>query len=175
MADDEMSEAAMRQSLENVALEPNDDLDLENDLLNHVLLPRFLPQTKQNNLYDLELDLLSRMVELIETQDEWIPNSTVKMFTNVYRVQAECQPETIFNQINNIKPGGTFALFVRGQNCVFVIYMPSTDDNKQPDDSTTVIVATFPGNLDPKDINKNIGDFEVSFYLVIFNSTFSGL
>lgn len=165
MADDEMSEASLRQSLENLSLEPNEDLNLENDLLDHVLLPRLLPQTKGNNLHDLELDLLLRMVELVEVQDEWIPAPTVKMFQNLYLVQAECQPEMIFEQINDLKPGGTFALFVKGQNCVFVVHMPLTDDNEQPDDLTTVIVATFPGSMDPKDINKNFGDFEVSFFL----------
>lgn len=164
-----MSEAFLRQSLENLTLEPNEDLNLENDLLDHVLLPRLLPQTKRNNLHDLELDLLSRMAELVEVQDEWIPAPTVKMFENLYHVQAECQPETIFEQINDLKPGGTFALFVKGQNCVFVVYMPLTDDNDQPepDDLTTVIVATFPGSMDPKDIYKNFGDFEVSFFYSI--------
>lgn len=167
MDDDVVSETqSVGQSLENLTLDPDEDLNLENDLLHHVFLPRFLPQRKQNNLNELEIDLLSRMVELVEVKEEFIPKPTVNMFINFYNIQADCQPATICNQINRLKPGDTFAMFVSGQNCMFVIYMP-TNNQEEPDESATVIVATYPGNLDFKDIYRNIGDFEVIFFLKV--------
>lgn len=161
MSDDETDEPSIGQSLSNLSLDPSDEKDLENDLLNHVLLPRFLPHTKHTESYEHELELLQRMVELIEVQDEWIPTSTIEMLRNLNYIQADCLPETIFEQINALTPGNTFAMFVKCQNCVFVIYMPPTDI-KKPNETTTVILATFPGNFDPKIINKTIDDFEVN-------------
>lgn len=164
------SELSIEQSLDDLALDPNQDQNLEHELLNHVLLPRYLPQIKQGDLYEHELELLSRMVDVVAVQDEWIPINTVDMLCNLYRVHADCLPETIFKHINALKPGKTFAMFIKGQNCMLVIYMPPTKNNEQPNESTSVILSTFPGNLNPKDINRNTGDFEViltQFFLEI--------
>lgn len=164
MEDEAMSETySVGLSLENLTLDPDEDENLENGLLHHVLLPRFLPHQKQNILYDMEMELLSRMVDLVDVKEDWIPKPTVEMFKSFYNVQADCQPATISGQINRLQPGDTFAMFVNNQNCMFVIYMPSTDDNIEPGDSTTVIVATSPGNLNSNGIYSNIGDLEVIF------------
>lgn len=163
-----MSAPSMAQSLSNLNLEQEDEKDLENHLLNHVFLPRFLPQTKHNESYEHELVLIQRMVELIDVQDEWIPTATIEMLRNLKNIQEECLPEHIFEQINALTPGKTFAMFVMSQNCMFVIHMPSNDARKEPNETTTVIVATFPGNFDPKIINTTIGDYEVSEFIISF-------
>lgn len=153
------SELGIEQPLNQLVLSSNEDLNLEYELLNHVLLPRFLPQTKRSDLYEQELELLSRMFEIIRLQNEWIPSQTIDMFQKFNHIQSDCFPETIFKYINELTPNNLFAMYLKEQNCVFSIYM--LDDDKEISESTTVIVATFPGNLDATSINKDIGDFEV--------------
>lgn len=150
--DDEVTEI-------DINLESDNEINLEIDLINHVVLPRYLPQVTQS--YEHELQLLQRMVELIEVQDEWIPKETIEVLRNMMDIQVNCLPVTISEQINALTPGKTFAMYVKNQNCMFVIYMPANEIEK-PNEATTVIVATFPSDVDPKFINRTIDDFEVS-------------
>lgn len=160
MSDDETPELSIRQSLMNLSLESIYETNLENDLLIHVLLPRSLPQYKRDKSYEHGLELMQRMVGLIELQGERIPQATIEMLRNMLYVQADYLPETICEQINALTPGKTFAMFVNSQNCVFVIYMPA-NECEEPNEATTVIVATFFSNVDRKRINRTMNDFEV--------------
>lgn len=136
------------------------DENFESDLLNHVLLPRFLPQMRDRKLYDHGVELLQRMVDLIGVEDELIPISTIEMMRTLNKIQTNCVPEAISEEINALTPGKTFAMFVKRQNCAIVIYMPPQEIN-EPNEETTLIVATFHGSYSPKLVNETVDDFEV--------------
>lgn len=141
--------------------EKSEENDLSNGLLNHILLPRFLPQQLSENLCYQELELLSRFVNEVELLNEWIPSATIDVLRKFLNVQRNVSADTIYYAINNLKPGQTFSILIRGQNCMLMIYMP--DCNKVPVESTPVIVATFASGSPPdgSSINNNIGDLEV--------------
>lgn len=164
MEEDQESETSIEDLVSNLNIESRDEeKNLEAELLNHVLLPRFLPQMKHNESYEHELELLQRMVDVVELHDEWIPEQTIDTLRHMSLIQTDCSAETIYERINSLTPGKTFAMFVKDQNCMFVIYMPANDSTEMTDGTKMkwVIVATFPGNFDCKDINRTIGDYEV--------------
>ena len=124
--------------------------------MDHVILPRYLPQVKPKNFHNEELALLSSMVENVERSAKSLPPNTVNMFRGLGRVHRTLTPAVVSNEICNLEPGNTFAMFVRRQNCAIMIHMPpdrSSDDR--------VIVAIFPGNLHPKHISGAESDIEV--------------
>lgn len=130
------------------------------NLLNHVVLPRVLPDGYLKDHEDHELLLLSTMVQTVETNSEWIPSATVRLFQRLKRIHTISRtPETIANEINLLQPGETFAMFVRRQNTGFMIHMPTEQVSNA---EKSVIVLTFPGNLHPKEIYKHSSDLEVS-------------
>lgn len=136
-------------------------------LFNHVLLPRVLPHEKQRHA--LELKLMNMMVENVKSLAKYLPPKTVTLFKDFQKVHLECTPKVISESINNLCFGETFALFVRRQNTLFMIYVPlGEDDSDDGDDGDgdleDVIVATFPGNLHPKEIYANDSDIAVIFF-----------
>lgn len=139
-----------------------DSQEVQDTLLTHIILPRFLPQQKPRFYH--ELDLMSRIVDTVENLDEWIPSKTVELMQKLRRVHFECTPQVISEEINALRPGDTFAMFVRRQNCAFMIHKPSNGMVKVEDEiASNVIVATFPGNLHPGEIYKHDSDIEVNF------------
>lgn len=129
----------------------------EDVLLHHVVLPRYLPQERSPNLYDVELDLMSKMAKNVEDLSDFIPSKTVELFQRLQRVHTMCTKETISREINALQPGDTFAMFVRLQHTGFMVHVPKTEtvDNVQ-----NVIVSTIP-NLHPVDIYQHDTDYEV--------------
>lgn len=130
-------------------------------LMNHVILPRYLPQNKSTDLHGEELALLSSMVNNIERLKKWIPTNTVKMFESLNRVHRTRMSSVVSKEIRDLTPGKTFAMFVRRQNCAIMIHMPTSGDINS-NQSNRVIVSTFPGNLHPKYIYAVESDIEVS-------------
>lgn len=129
---------------------------LEN-LLNHIVLPRYLPQNRSPEYITEELELLKRMVENVESLSEVIPINTLQMMRSLADVHLKPYPKTIKRNISNLQSGGTFAMFVRSQNCALLIYMMP----EAPADSDNIVVATFPGKLHPKEVYGNPSDLEV--------------
>lgn len=147
-------------------MESEDSLQEKHELLmNHIILPRYLPQSKPNDRHHEERELMSQMIENVNELSAWIPENTVNMFASLDRILRSCTPEMVAHEIRSLKPGHTFAMFVRRQNCALMIHMPKNDDNMQTD---RVIVATFPGNLHPKYVYSGESDIEVRIMLVIF-------
>lgn len=136
--------------------------DLQDSLLNHVVLPRCLPQQISKNHYALEQQLSIQFVENVENLSEWIPAKTVELFKRFSRVHNECTASIIADEISDLKPGDTFAIYEWRQNCAFILYIPSdenenlktdeTDDDISEATANDVIVATFPGSLYPNEI-----------------------
>lgn len=129
---------------------------LEN-LLHHVVLPRVLPQNYPKDYEDQELNLLSRLVRTVENSSQILPIETVELFQRLKRVHMKRTPENISNEINSLKPGDTFAMFIRRQNTAFLIQVP-----KEPADGIkNVTIATFPGNLHPAKMHESFHDLQV--------------
>lgn len=130
--------------------------------MHHVILPRVLPQQKSRFLFSTELELLNRMVKNVEHLAESLPPKTVDLFRRLQRVHTECTPQVVSTEINKLRPGDTFAMFVRFQYCAIMIHVP---DDEQVDDIQNVIEATFPGCVHPREIYTYDGDIEVHFYV----------
>lgn len=156
-----------------LAIEHNED-----ELLEHIILPRILPQEKSSKLYETELDLMKKMVANVENMANVIPPKTVELFQRLHRVHMICSKENVSHEINALRPGDTFAMFVHLQHTAIMIHVPS---NESVDDVKNVIVSTIP-TLHPGEIYKHDSDFEVIFDIStqnnnncfsIFFSTFS--
>lgn len=132
------------------------EINKEN-LLNHIILPRYILQERLPDHESEELELLKRMAEEVEKLNDHIPANTLKMIRSLAKVHSNPTPNanTIKEEINGLQPGETFAMFVRRQNCAIIIHMP-------PNDSNNVIVATFIGKVHPKEIYEHSSDLEVN-------------
>lgn len=127
------------------------------NLLHHIVMPRALPQNKQACDEKVELCLLSRMTENIESSSKWIPPATVGLFKSLKTCHTVRTKETISNEISALQAGESFAMFIRRQNTAFMIHMP----NDQIGEIGTVIVMTFPGNLSPEQVYAYPSDLQV--------------
>lgn len=131
-------------------------------LLNHVVLQRFLPLTKSQHTHNEDLALMSYMIDNV-VQNEFllkkVPENTVKMLRGLNVLHKTLTPEVVSGQISTLKPGETFAMFVRRQNCALMIHMPVIESDR-------VIVATFPGNLHPKYVFSKNCDIQVYCYFL---------
>lgn len=138
-------------------------------LLNHVILPQVLPQTKPRSFQ--ETQLMVQMVNNVENLAKYpfMPPKTVELFKRLKRIHFECTPAVIAEEINNLHPGDTFAMFVRRQNNAFIIHAPPTQ-SKNAKTPQNVIVATFLGNLHPCEIYKHESDAEVNLQQIKFQN-----
>lgn len=147
----------------DTSMDMHSDSDQEDDLdsqrLNHVLLPRVLPQTRKDS-YETGLDLLNQMVCDIQSLAEFyeLPPKTVNFMLKLRQIHTNCTPQTVLSAINRLGPGDTFAMFMRYQDCGILFRVPP---NETPNDVKNVIVAPFPGCLDPSEIYKHDSDIEV--------------
>lgn len=127
------------------------------NLLYHIVLPRVLPQDKAACNEEFELSLLSRMTKNVENSLQWIPPATVRLFTSLQRTHTVLMKDLVSNEINALRPGESFAMFIRRQNTAFMIHMPAD----QIDGMKNVHVMTFPGNLSPEKIYGSCSDLQV--------------
>lgn len=145
-------------------IEYTDSPESQDILLDHVLFSRVLPQEKPRQIY--EQMLMIKMVENVENHSKWMPTKTVEMLQRLKKVHLECTPSVISEEINIMEPGDTFAMYVRRQNCAIMIHMPA-NELVSNEEIRNVIVATFPGNLHPREIYKHDSDLEVRFFFFI--------
>lgn len=75
------------------------------ELLDHIVLPRVLPQEKSSKLYDTELALMMKMVETVENMTNVIPLKTVELFQRLHNVHMNCSTENVSRVINSLNPG----------------------------------------------------------------------
>ncbi|XP_055297736.1 uncharacterized protein LOC129566134 [Sitodiplosis mosellana] len=139
----------------------SDASNSEDKLLHHVILSRWLPQENPYHLEDGET-LMKRMIENVENLAEWIPSKTVELFERLKRINLECTESVISEEIASLKPGDTFAMFVRRQNCVIMIHV-LTDAKLNGELSPNTIVATFPGRLHSREIYEHDSDIEYNY------------
>lgn len=130
-------------------------------------MPRVLPEGYPENFEEHELDLLSRLFETVEKYSYSIPKRTVNFFQSLHRIHMNLNAENVFNEINALQPGEMFGIFVRRQNTAFMIHVPKIHNKLKKDQ--TVTVATFPGNVHPKEIYAASSDLEVKNILFFIN------
>lgn len=137
---------------------------MEESVLNHVVLPRFIPSNASIDQIAQDESLLMQMCEIFRKNAQWMPLKTNRMlhtFANVY--QANDDAQTIYNELNSLKPGDTFAMYVRRQNAVFLCYMLENVPNpNELDETTPIVVATFPAQVSLKEVYAHPLDMEVS-------------
>lgn len=137
-------------------------------LLHHVVLSRVLPERYPRNQESLELKLLSRIVKTLKNCSEWIPPVTVNFFQRLQRTHENRIPENVAKEINELRPGETFGMFIYMQNTALMIHMPQEQSNFNGIEA--VNIATFPGNVNLKEIYKqnDSSDFMVrQIYYII--------
>lgn len=138
----------------------SDTPEIRQNLLNHIILPRNLPQTKPQLF--IELKLVNHVVESIEHLAKWLPVKTVEflMRFNKVHLQSTPDPDVVSKQINSLRAGDTFAMFVRRQNTTFMVHMLPNEDNDNKE-SHRIVVSTFPGNVHPSKVYEADSDIEV--------------
>lgn len=140
-------------------------LEKQDILLNHIILPHFLPQTDSPQFHQIELQLFDEMIKNVMDLSEHIPPKTIKLFKRMHKIHHKLTAKNISKEINALQPGDTFAMFVRRQNCTFMVYVPPDENDYyilhgKPENA---IVATFPGRLHPNEVYKCDSDIEVTF------------
>ncbi|XP_031632913.1 uncharacterized protein LOC116346822 [Contarinia nasturtii] len=145
--------------------------EIQDILLDHVLFSRFLPQEKPRYIY--EEMLMVKMIENVESLSKYLmPTKTVEMLQRLKRVHFECTPNVISEEINDLEPGDTFAMYVRRQNCAIMIHVPA-NELISIEETRNVIVATFPGNLYRREIYEHDSDIEFNYPLQALKVKFS--
>lgn len=147
----------------------NDDQQRQEMVLNYAVLPRILPQEKPKELHRTELQMIAQMIGKVVDLSGILPSKTIESFKRLGRVHDLNVPnvEEVTEQINSLRSGDTFAMFVRRQNCTFTIYVPPYESigDGIPEN---MIVATFPGNLHPNEVYKYESDIEVNILIPKF-------
>lgn len=130
-------------------------------LLNHVILPRALPNELSENAIHEEKILISRMTDAIVSCAGWIPGRVVQNFQRFRRTHSDLTAKTVSRQIDTLEPGDTFAVLVKRQQCVFMVHMPLSE-RRHTNGTRLVQIGTFPSAAFPKDIYKCSSDLQVS-------------
>lgn len=76
-----------------------DESKQQNILLQHVILPRVLSQKQQS--FSNEQKLIGQMIKNVENIAAFLPQKTVEMMERLKRVNKECTPELISQQIRS--------------------------------------------------------------------------
>lgn len=135
-----------------------DDDDTEFDqnefILNHVVLPRYLPPEKQG--YAKQLKLMKTFIENVFAVPI-VPARTVALFKQFKRIHldgtADNLKSALSREIRSLLPGHSFAMFVRRQNCTLTIHKKSDGDG--------VILATFRGDMLSSEVYSHESDIVV--------------
>lgn len=131
-------------------------------VLNHIILPRYIPNDANDDLRSQEAAILSELNKTVRSLSNFLPDDTVDMFAHFVAVHKMRTPEAIAEQINKLQPGHTFAMYVQCQKTVFMCHMPANVSiDAKPCETTPVIVATFPGRIGTKFVYSQPLDMEV--------------
>lgn len=160
-------------------------------LVTHVVLPRDISNKILKEHDRVNLMLIERMTKTIEDSSDWIPDRVVSTFRRFKRVNINRSPEFVSQQINELEPGGIFAMLVRNQRCVFMIHRSKRDDEPSnssdlsdsdsaitsvdlksqgqcSDETEMVTIASFTSAVDPKEIySHSMSDLQVNLLISV--------
>lgn len=138
-------------------MDEDTERELNEFMLTHAVLPRRLPEQKPT--YTQQLSMLNKMIANIDSVKECIPQKTrdfFQRFQQLHKSGTSIRAQTINDQIKELHPGDTFAMFVRHQNCTVMVHRMENNN-----DDYNVVVATFPGDLQFSEVYKYESDIEV--------------
>lgn len=107
-------------------MEANTEIDKNEFILNHIVLPRYLPSKEQR--YSNELELVKIMlINAIATRT--LPVNTMRLFQKLKRIYIDSKEDTLKNtlamEIRTLQGNDTFAMFVPHQNCTLILRQTS--------------------------------------------------
>lgn len=163
MADEQKSNG-LHNHLEKLSIangDTNGDTKLVQlqQLLIDIVLPRHIPYDTDTSHFGQELRMLCRMRESVHSLVKYLPTETVQMFEIFERVHLANSADVTAEEMAQLQPGSTFAMFVRRQNLGFMCYRPKADTK---DGTGSVIVSTFHTRLAAKQVYSQPMDVEVS-------------
>lgn len=130
------------------------EIDENEFILNHVVLPRYLPPEQMTYAKQLELAKLF-VKNILDTPQT--PEETIKFFKQFERVHQDVSANALIpilsEELESLQPNDTLAMIVHRQNCTLLI-------KKREDD---VILATFRCDIDANEIYSHESDLEVTF------------
>lgn len=136
----------------------------------HVLWPRFLPAKEKYDLRKHESALIALMTDTLEWFEDTakiLPSNTSRLFRGLYNIDTSTDAHGISFEINRLRCGKMFGIYVKHQRCGLLIYIPPKDNWTV--ETKEAIVSTFPVFV-PGD---ELYDAENSDFQVIFFFSFS--
>lgn len=135
-------------------------IDEDEFILNHVVLPRFLPPKEQN--FSIQLKIVDHMVKNVVESRSFLPMNTIQLCKKFSRIHVESTDDTlnqsIGKELKSLQVSDTFAMFVRQQNCTFMVH------KKQQ----SLILATFDSDVNPREVYNHDSDIEVNSFIHSF-------
>lgn len=137
----------------NIPISSTEEDDI---LLDHVLLPRVFSLNTPEELLKAESNIISQMIRIADDwASKWLSRKTADLLRMLESLHIGCSTQTVCDNINNLRPGDSFAMFVRAQHCGILIHLPVGRNSDE------VIVATFPAFLESNEIYNRDSGIEV--------------
>lgn len=138
---------------------PNEIFEL---LADHVFLPKRVSVKDPENLAHQEEALLEFMLEVINGPFVQLAASTNHLFETMVDVHCHggMDKARIAGHIDSLSPGQMFGLYIRQQNCGFLIYAPPNGDR---------IVSTFQASVPNEIICSSPSNVQVSLSTLFFS------
>lgn len=148
ISSDEMSSDGMSSDELNSEETPKDMNSIELQL-QHLLLPRFLPRMDYSS-YNIGSGIMNQMMGTVQNLAEHLPPKSVELLEKLQlHYSYNLTPQTILQKINGLRPGDSLAIFVEHQDCAIMFRIPP---NEISNNVENVIVASFPGSLNPNEL-----------------------
>lgn len=118
-------------------------------MITHCLWPRVLPYYQHFEFEKYEISMCELMCDVLDalSNRNIISDSTVKMVKSLHNIQSSMAPDIILREINELKCGEMTAMYVKNQNCCFMVHMPDVEDMQEDAEKKDVIVSSFPVSL----------------------------
>lgn len=125
-------------------------------MANHVFLPKKIADAEFKNIAEQENALLKLVLEVVIGSSYILPESTKHLFQTMVDVHCHggMEKTRIASYIESLRPGQMFGLYIREQNCGFLIYAPPKGER---------IVSTFHASVPNDVVSSSPGDVQVIF------------
>lgn len=128
-------------------------------MVEHVFLPRKLsPSFNPLKVVDHESSMLALLSDVVNHLASILPKEARQLINMMAELQldSELNIENVSQAIKALQPGNMLGLYIRQQNCGWLLYSPPEAASKQ------VVVSTFPASLPNEVICDSPNDVQVS-------------
>lgn len=126
--------------------------------LRHILLPRYLPRMDYSS-YNIGLEIMNQMLKTVQSLADDLPPKSVEILEKLQNIHNNFTPQTILQNINALRPGDSLAIFMEHQDCAIMFRIPPTENSNNIEN---VIVASFPGSLNPNELYEHYEGVKVT-------------